>query len=130
MDAAAAGLIEAAGQFPGARVCEGEAHPLVMQLADEHADHMALTRKQGHQNFQERFDRIRKEGIGTAHEICAESWPWQEENTMLDLGLEMFKCWKQSPGHWRTASKPHKWFGAAMSKGSNGIWYACIIGVQ
>lgn len=45
-------------------------------------------------------------------------------------GAEMFKCWKQSPGHWRTAKTRHEYFGAGMAKGSNGIWYACIIGVS
>jgi hypothetical protein len=60
-------------------------------------------------------------------EICSESWIWQKNETMLNLGTESFKCWSQSPGHWSVACKKHKFFGADMALGSKGLWYSCIL---
>ena len=69
-----------------------------MRLAREHAEYQARTRTQGHQNFSKRAQEIRSAGLGMeAAEICAESWKRQENDSMYDLGWEMFKCWKQSP---------------------------------
>ena len=109
-------------------VCQSEMHPFLMQLASEHANYMARIGVQGHQEFDSRFQKIIQAGVGrTAAEICAESWDWQVSESMYALGWEMFKCWSQSPGHWSVASKKHIYFGAAMAKGSNGVWYSCII---
>ena len=122
------GLIEAGLQFPGANVCKSEPHPLLMELATKHAEYQARVRTQGHQNFNKRSQEIMNAGLGReTAEICAESWKRQENDSMFDLGWEMFKCWKESPGHWSVASKQHRYFGADMAKGSNGVWYSCII---
>jgi hypothetical protein len=129
-DAAARGLIDAGRQFPGAAICESEPHPLLMRLAAEHARYMADKRQLGHQGFSRRSQEIRAAGLGRAAEICAESWRWQREDTPLELGEEMFRSWRSSRGHWKTASKRHRWFGAGMARGENGVWYACIIGVD
>ena len=121
------GLINAGLNFDGAHVCESQMHPLLQQLATGQANYMAQVCQQGHQNFQERYDKIQQELKLGAAEICAESWPEQINDSYYDLGVEMFKCWKQSPGHWEVASKKHKYCGIEMAKGSNGIWYACIL---
>jgi hypothetical protein len=127
-DEYAEGLIRAGESYPGARVCESRRHELLMELAQKHAKYMAERDTQGHQNFQKRFDAVVDAGLGSsAAEICAESWRWQEDDSPDQLGREMFKCWKSSRGHWSVASKPHKYFGAAMAKGESGTWYACII---
>lgn len=123
----ALGLIEGGGKYPGANVCKSKPHPLLMELAAKQANYQASICVQGHQNFMERFNAVQQAGLGHATEICAESWPWQTNDSMNDLGWEMFKCWSQSPGHWSVACKQHKYFGADMAKGRNGVYYACII---
>ena len=120
-------IIDAGNEYPGVQVCLSEPHQRLMELAQDQADYMARKQKQGHQNFQSRYNIINKELGLSATEICAESWSWQKNETYLELGIEMFRCWKQSPGHWSVASKKHKYFGCGMAQGKNGVWYACII---
>jgi hypothetical protein len=121
------GLLSASKAFPGAHCCEGQQHPLLMALAIEQATRQANLRQQGHQGFDARFQRVAQTlGMGAA-EIAAESWPEQRNAYAYDLGMEMFKCWSQSPGHWSVASKPHKYWGGAIRQGCNGIWYATIL---
>jgi hypothetical protein len=72
-------------------------------------------------SFLARYQKIEQAGIGSATEVCAESWPWQRDESMLNLGTEMFKCWHQSAGHWAVVCRKHKWFGAEMVEGQNGI---------
>lgn len=121
------GIIEAGKKYPGAKVCFSESHPILMALASNHCQYMARTGIQGHQGFNKRFQELQKIGLMGAAEICAESWPWEANEPMYKLGWGMFKSWRTSNGHWRTASAKHRYFGADMAKGSNGIWYACII---
>lgn len=121
------GLIAAGKTYPGAQVCDSEENEALMIMAQTHAAYMARVCQQGHQGFQERFDGIRAATGLSAAEICAESWPWQTEEPPEALGREMFKCWAQSPGHWRVAAASHRFYGAGMAKGRNGIWYACIL---
>lgn len=122
------GLIEAGKIFAGAHVCESEQHPILMEMAARHAKYQADHNQQGHQLFQLRVEELYSTlGQYKYAEIAAESWVWQVEATMLELGTEMFKSWRQSPGHWGIASKKHKYFGADIAKGSKGIWYACIL---
>ena len=122
------GLIQAGKAFAGAHVCESEQQPLLMQMAARHAKYQADHNQQGHQLFQLRVEELYGTlGRYTYAEIAAESWPWQVDDTMLDLGTEMFKSWVQSPGHWRVASKKHRYFGADMKLGSKGLWYAAIL---
>ena len=124
---AAQGLIDAGKKYPGAHVCESQPHPLLMQLASEQAQYQAQQQIQGHQGFPARCQKIGQAGMESAAEICAESWPEQRDESMLSLGTEMFRCWCQSSSHWAVACRKHKWFGADMAKGQNGIWYATII---
>lgn len=122
------GLIEAGKVFAGAHVCESEQNSILMEMATRHARYQADHNSQGHQLFQIRVEELYHTlGQYKYAEIAAESWPWQAEASMLELGNEMFKCWRQSPGHWGVASKKHKYFGADMCKGSKGLWYACIL---
>ena len=113
--------------YPGAHVCESEPHDLLQSLARGHAQYQASRQRQGHQRFQERFDAIYKALGLSAAEIAAESWERQRDDPLLAIGVEMFRCWEQSSGHWRVASTKHKYFGADMAQGNNGVWYACIL---
>lgn len=122
LPATTVGLIEAGKTYPGARVCESAPHALLMELAIAHAAHQADRRTQGHQQFQARWEKINAAGLGSAAEICAESWPWQDGQTPEQLGEEMFRCWRQSRGHWSVASTKHRYFGAGMARGKNGVF--------
>lgn len=117
-------LISASRHFTGVKVFEGDPHPLLQQLAEKHANYMATVNVQGHQQFQARYDEIKKELQLSATEICAESWPWIKE--MNEIAKDMFKSWQQSEGHWRVCINKPKFFGGAMAQGKR-VWYACII---
>lgn len=122
------GLIEAGKGFPGAHVQESEIHLLLLEMANRHANYQALHDKQGHQLFQQRVEELyRTLGKYEYAEIAAESWVRQINDTPLELGIEMFVSWKQSPGHWNVASKKHKFMGGDMAKSKSGVWYACIL---
>lgn len=122
------GLIAAGKAFPGAHCFDGPQHPLLQQQAQKAADYQARVCQQGHQVFMRETFRLVSQQLGLgAAEICAESWPWQSKLPYDQLGKEMFRCWRNwSPGHWRVAAKKHRYWGAAMSKGRNGIWYCAI----
>lgn len=122
------GLIKAGKVYPGAHVCESALHPKLMEMATRHANYQADHNTQGHQLFDQRVNELFKTmGRYTYAEIAAESWKRQENDSMLVLGNEMFRCWEQSPGHWSVASKKSLYYGADMAKGSSGVWYACIL---
>jgi hypothetical protein len=122
------GLIEAGKIFAGAHVCESEQNQILMAMASRHARYQAEHQKQGHQLFSLRVEELYSTlGQYKYAEIASESWLWQAEASMLELGTECFKCWRASPGHWGVASVRHKYFGGDFAKGKNNIWYSCII---
>jgi len=122
------GLIDAGRIFPGVHVCESALNSILMEMATRHALYQADKNTQGHQLFDQRVKELFKTlGQYAYAEICAESWKWQENESMMVLGQEMYKCWRQSTGHWSVASEKHVYFGADMAKSKKGIWYACII---
>jgi len=122
-------LVDAGLAFKGAHVCESERHPLLMQLAADHAANMARRRRQSHDGFKQRAAKIRAEvGNVLASEIVAESWDRQRSDPLPAIGEEMFASWRHSRGHWSVAKKVHKYVGLEMCQGArNGIWYACIL---
>ena len=102
----------------------GKPHQLLMDLAEAHAEFMAIVDKQGHQHFQSRYDEIKAKAGLRAIEICAESWAW--EQTVEDAAVSMWKSWfYHLHGHRDVCITPHDFYGAAMAKGK--VWYACII---
>ena len=124
----AIGLIISGNKYPGANVCKSEPNAVLMAMAERHAKYQASICVQGHQNFDRRCAELRQTfGNFEYAEICAESWPEQVNCTSEELGHELFKCWAQSPGHWKVACKQHRYFGASMACGKNGIFYGCII---
>ena len=124
----ALGVLSAGRRYRGALVVRSPVHPVLMRYAERHARYQARVQLQGHQNWESRMSRLRYD-IGNYQfaEICAESWSWQVNETMDNLGWEMFKCWEYSPGHWSVASRQYRYVGSGMALGRNGIWYACII---
>jgi len=121
------GLLMAGKAFSGVRVFEGEKHSELQVFAREHAEYQAIHRRQGHQLWEKRFQVITRAMGSPPTEICAESWPWEKDADPQTVGQSMFHAWRKSSGHWRVASRPCRYYGAAMARGANGIWYACII---
>lgn len=124
-------MLDAGGEFvPGEDSSDSSIHPFVQQLAVEHAFWMAEHRIQNHAGFNARFERVLAEfGMSVkCSEIVAQSWPW--ESTVKEAAPSPWKAWKYSPGHWSVASVPHRFIGAEMLQGRNGIWYAVILAVD
>lgn len=118
------------GQEP-ARAFASPQHPFLNRLAVQHASYMAAVQIQGHQGFEHRFAVIQASSGGcSVEEICAETWPWQRNATWPEQWAEYERCWRQSPGHWRTARSWHRWIGVGSARGRNGIWYGCLIAVD
>jgi hypothetical protein len=102
---------------------KGAFHPYLAEEARMHAEHQARIRRQGHHNWERRFQRINAklpEGL-LATEVCAESWPGQN---LLEAAIECVRCWRLSSGHWDAVRGEHPWYGYDMKRGSNGVWYA------
>ncbi len=120
--------IQVAGDgSPGVRVHRSSRNDLLMSLAKEHAESMASRERQDHDGFIARAATVAKELKLSAAEICAESWASQSSDSEASLWMEAFRSWKRSPKHWIVAGRRHAAYGYAMSKGSDGIWYFCII---
>ena len=116
-------VIEAGRQFN--LVKYGKEDQGLSMVAELHARNMALRTHQDHNGFEHRATTIFGiTGLQEASEICAESWPGQ---TMEEAAADCWKCWRQSPSHWRTANGKPALYGVAMSQGRNGIWYICIV---
>ena len=125
----AGALLYVCSQFPGSHVCDGPVSEMMLWLSREHSAYQARHRRQGHQRFGQRYATLVEEyGTGwTFAEIAAESWPWQRNESLNSLAWEMYKCWRQSAGHWSVASVIHDLWGGAMKMGNSGIWYTTII---
>ena len=100
-------------------------HPLLMQLATDHALFMARTNRQGHQHWEQRHAIIKKNLNIHGTEVCAESWWWEKRPE--EAADSMWKSWFYHPtGHKEVCIAKHLCYGAAMAKGRR-VWYACII---
>jgi len=90
--------------------------------SESHSRHQARIARQGHHDWNVRFQRITaKLPAGAAKEVCAESWPGQD---LLEASRECVQSWRQSPGHWGAVRAAHPRFGYDMKRGRNGVWYA------
>lgn len=102
----------------------GKQNMILQKAAQAQARYQAKHQTQGHQNWStSRFEQLRKQlpECKPPCEVCAESWPW---NNMHEAADEMYRSWKQSPGHWAAVNGRCDYWGYAMVLGSNGIWYA------
>lgn len=80
---------------------EGESDARLMKHAADHSSKQARMNLQ-HHNLP---------SFATS-EIVAESWPWNRD--VVSAALDIVDAWSQSPGHWREASRPHRFFGYDM----------------
>ncbi|MGQ9769543.1 MAG: hypothetical protein ACUVQG_03220 [Thermogutta sp.] len=101
----------------------GRPDPFLFKEAEKHSAYQARIRLLGHHFWETRFHRIIEtlQNESTASEVCAESWPGQG---LLQAALECVRCWRLSPGHWRSVSSNQDAYGYDIKKGSDGIWYA------
>ena len=84
-------------------------HPALDAMARRNCETQARLNRQGHHDWDRRYRELAATmGPGKYAEICAESWPWQAGESETALWAEMFKCWKQSPGHWSVAKGRHR----------------------
>ena len=96
---------------------QGSCDPGLCAEAEAHSAHQARIRRQGHQGWAVRSQRIG----GAAAEVCAESWEHQD---LLDSCVDCVASWRQSSGHWRAVSGRHASYGYDIRRGTNSIWYA------
>jgi hypothetical protein len=101
----------------------GTCDPVLCQEAAAHSVHQASIRRQGHHDWQTRSQRITGAlgGLGSAAEVCAESWPHQD---LLDSCVDCVASWRQSSGHWNAVRSQQSAYGYDIRRGGNGIWYA------
>jgi uncharacterized protein YkwD len=108
-------------------------HHLLNKLAQHHSQNMANARYQSHNNWENGRYQAALQAIPSAAqvaEICAETWPGQHNSDWSEQWAEYELVWRQSPGHWSVARRPHKFIGVGSAKGLNGIWYGCLIAVD
>jgi len=102
---------------------DGELETRLVEEARSHSQYQAVIRKQGHHNWDRRFQKINAY-LPTelwACEVCAESWEGQH---LLESAIECVACWRFSEGHWSAVVAEHPYYGYDMKLGTNGIWYA------
>ncbi len=100
-----------------------EASPLLLGEAASHSGYQARICRQGHHQWDQRFQRINAQlpaGL-VAQEVCAESWPNQH---LVEAAQECVHSWRQSSGHWEAVRAGHPLFGYDMKRGPSGIWFA------
>jgi len=107
----------------GPKSTDGELNPRLVTEADTHSQYQADIRKQGHHNWDRRFQQLNRDLPMElwAAEVCAESWPGQH---LLESAIECVACWRYSEGHWSAVVAEHPYYGYDMKLGTNGIWYA------
>jgi uncharacterized protein YkwD len=107
-------------------ILTGKPHPVLQRAAEEHAAYQARVQVQGHQDWSKRVQVLMKAlpGCTEFRECCNESWPDQNVN---DAAKEMFRSWKLSPGHWSAINGKCSYYGYAMARGKNGVWYTTAI---
>lgn len=121
-------LVIEAGKDVGS-IKTGTMDPTLQKYAEEHAQRMARANRGGHHNWDQRFHELENKlpEYYDFKEVAAESWPWQNDK---ESAPEMFKCWRQSPGHWQTVNSRCAIWGYSMARGRNGIYYGCGIVAQ
>jgi hypothetical protein len=112
------------GQELGVKsIATGRQHPVLQKAAEDQAAYQAAIRAQGHWNWQSRVGQLYREMPDCCEfsEVCNESWPGQDAEAAAH---EMYRSWRLSPGHWSAVNGSCDYWGYAMARGSNGIWYA------
>jgi hypothetical protein len=107
-------------------ITTGQLNTELQKAAIAHAEYQAEKHKQGHQDWEKRVQVLRKllPQCHTFAEVANESWPGQDQQA---AAYEMYRSWKLSPGHWSAVNGKCRYYGYALRRGDNGVWYACGI---
>ena len=107
----------------GPQSTHGSFHPYLAYEAHKHSAHQASLTRQGHHNWDRRFQWISSHLPNGLHaqEVCAEGWPWQG---LIEAAEDCVHCWRQSPGHWSAVRAHQPLYGYDIQRGRNGVWYA------
>ncbi len=119
-------LVEVGRALQVQSIMTGQPHPVLQREAEAHAAYQARIHQQGHQWWDQRYARLRSQ-IPECHEfseVANESWLGQDQTAAAH---EMYRSWKLSSGHWSAVNGRCRYYGYAMVRGSNGVWYACGI---
>ena len=101
---------------------DGEAAPIVVQMAAEHALYQAERNVLTHYNYGARSSRCQAVlGSGMPAEICAQSQPGLG---LFEGAIACMRAWRYSSAHWSIAKRSHRYYGYDMARGKNGAWYA------
>ena len=121
-----AALVKAGRDLKVKSLMTGKQNAVLQRAAEEHAAYQARVEVQGHQGFEKRVAQLRKllPDYSEFSEVCNESWQGQ---SIEDAAKEMYNSWRKSPGHWSAVNGKCDYWGYAMVKGENGVWYACAI---
>ena len=104
------------------RSTTGVLSPILRKAASDHSHRQARLERQGHQQWQSRFEQIWAQiGGKPPVEICAESWP---DEPLLTACLGCVDAWRQSAGHWKSVAGSHPLYAFSIHRGRNRIWYA------
>jgi len=98
----------------------------LQQAAEAQAAYQARVQIQGHQNRDVRMANLYRKmpNCNEFKEVVNESWSGQDVNAAAN---EMYRSWQTSNGHWSAVNGRCNYYGYAMCRGLNGIWYACAI---
>lgn len=94
----------------------------LQKMAQRHAKYQADNKTQGHQLWDERRAELVK--ILPGYDIEENAAEADIQITRKEAAAEMFHSWRLSPGHWSMCNRAVSFWGIAMVKGTNGIWYA------
>jgi hypothetical protein len=119
-------LLQAGRDIKVRSILTGRRHPVLQKMAEEQAAYQARIQKQGHWNWKQRVKVLYRDmpDCGAFGECVAESWKNQSTE---DAAKEMYHSWKQSPEHWKAINGRCDYYGYAMAKGRNGVWYSCAL---
>jgi hypothetical protein len=112
---AAGRTFEYRGRVGVRSILSGTQDETLQAMAERHADYQARVGRQGHQNWNRRFQELVRAlpGYTNIQEIAAESWP--DKSGEDEAAWEMFNSWRQSPGHWSVANGECAIWGYAMA---------------
>jgi hypothetical protein len=107
-------------------IATGRQHPTLQKAAEDQAAYQARIQLQGHHNWESRVANLYRQlpDCNEFAEVVNESWPGQDTEAAAH---EMYRSWRQSPGHWSAVNGKCDYWGYAMVRGANGVWYACGI---
>jgi hypothetical protein len=118
-------LIKAGQSLDVLSMKTGVCHPLLQQVAQEHADWQAQHDQMGHHAWGGRSHKLfvaLPEFTGF-REVAAYSGYRAPQ-----VAKNLFESWRKSPDHWVWVNGPCAIWGYAMAQSKKtGLWYACAI---